>query len=420
MHGGVRVRSAPSASASKCESGESEALGAEIRAVAWLARLVELMADGWREDAPLARDEPGEARLRNSENFPSPASGTRARRRASHEPARPAARVGREIVSERSPRNQQSPAEADGSRPDTRLSAYPANELQNTALHHTADVDMSGDSNHNHQQHPHNQSDSPPQQHLRRRPAHSILPDPEVPHAFELHDELLIGRGSGVHNRNEGTYTRLQCDRLPLMISREHAKISRESNRWAITDLSSRNGTYVNGTQLSPNVPQTMQENDIVCFGGPQHVQVDGSRSVNPFVFLVSNGPVPPQPKAYPFPPITRACTEPSTSDMQCNICLNILNAPRTLSSCGHSFCGDCLFSWLQRDHTCPLCRQDASKAPTDAITKCLALNSIIAHTEEERIGPEEIAERTERKRAVEEWESEAGDEQERTKRARM
>lgn len=258
-----------------------------------------------------------------------------------------------------------------------------------------------------------------PLMHLQRRPSQFILPDPEVPYAFELKDELLIGRGSGVYLREEGTYTRMQCDRLPLMISREHAKFRRIRNAWYIIDLQSRNGTYLNSQQLTSNTAHPLNENDVVSFGGPQHVQVEGSRSMNPFVFRVVRGQMPSHPRVPQFPQILKASTEPSSSDLQCNICLNVLNAPRTLSTCGHSFCGDCLFSWLQRDQTCPLCRQDAASGPVDPVTKCLALNAIVAHTEEIRIGQEEMKERAERKRAVEAWEAHAGGEKERVKRSR-
>ncbi|XP_019085352.1 PREDICTED: RING finger protein 24-like [Camelina sativa] len=45
-----------------------------------------------------------------------------------------------------------------------------------------------------------------------------------------------------------------------------------------------------------------------------------------------------------------------------CSICLENLSAPKpcdfmTRMICSHVFHGWCLFEWLKRKHTCPLCR---------------------------------------------------------------
>lgn len=45
-------------------------------------------------------------------------------------------------------------------------------------------------------------------------------------------------------------------------ISREHAVIKWEEGQYTITDLNSMNGTFLNGSRLQPNAPQTVKEGD--------------------------------------------------------------------------------------------------------------------------------------------------------------
>lgn len=60
--------------------------------------------------------------------------------------------------------------------------------------------------------------------------------------------------------------------------------------------------------------------------------------------------------------------------ELTCNICIEILHDPLTLTDCQHTFCGFCLKAWLLRQHrnaldirlpsnmnayTCPTCRSD-------------------------------------------------------------
>src|SRR6516165_5289793 len=46
-------------------------------------------------------------------------------------------------------------------------------------------------------------------------------------------------------------------------VSRRHAQIDlRGLGHWEIVDLSSRNGTYVNGQQLQPKLPRILAEGD--------------------------------------------------------------------------------------------------------------------------------------------------------------
>ena len=61
------------------------------------------------------------------------------------------------------------------------------------------------------------------------------------------------------------------------------------------------------------------------------------------------------------------AAEEDPSAPLVCSVCLQDMepeaedeNALRTLA-CGHCFHRDCLAPWLERKHSCPLCRQPAS-----------------------------------------------------------
>jgi SNF2 family DNA or RNA helicase len=41
----------------------------------------------------------------------------------------------------------------------------------------------------------------------------------------------------------------------------------------------------------------------------------------------------------------------------ECNICAEVLSCPVLETNCQNLFCGKCLFKWLERKNTCPLCR---------------------------------------------------------------
>ena len=53
-------------------------------------------------------------------------------------------------------------------------------------------------------------------------------------------------------------------------ISRYHAQINKQGNRYAIKDLGSANGTYVNGTKLVPNSSQILVDGDEISIGNFQ------------------------------------------------------------------------------------------------------------------------------------------------------
>jgi hypothetical protein len=51
-------------------------------------------------------------------------------------------------------------------------------------------------------------------------------------------------------------------------VSRRHATIKQEAMAWAIKDLGSSNGTFLNGERLEPNVSYRMNPNDEIMLGG--------------------------------------------------------------------------------------------------------------------------------------------------------
>ena len=50
-------------------------------------------------------------------------------------------------------------------------------------------------------------------------------------------------------------------------VSRLHARISRDGNRFFITDLNSTNGTFRNGMRLEPNASEIIEPGDEIVIG---------------------------------------------------------------------------------------------------------------------------------------------------------
>ena len=50
-------------------------------------------------------------------------------------------------------------------------------------------------------------------------------------------------------------------------VSRLHARISRDGNRFFITDLNSTNGTFRNGMRLEPNASEIIEPGDEIGIG---------------------------------------------------------------------------------------------------------------------------------------------------------
>jgi len=72
---------------------------------------------------------------------------------------------------------------------------------------------------------------------------------------MEIKDGSILGRANGPHAAKLGKFQ---------VISSTHAKVTRNSNEWFITDMNSTNKTYVNGVKLEPNVPVKIKQDDVV------------------------------------------------------------------------------------------------------------------------------------------------------------
>lgn len=52
------------------------------------------------------------------------------------------------------------------------------------------------------------------------------------------------------------------------------------------------------------------------------------------------------------------------SNSLECAICSELMHIP-FITSCGHSFCYECLTSWFQNKLNCPTCRKDLEQPPT-------------------------------------------------------
>jgi hypothetical protein len=101
----------------------------------------------------------------------------------------------------------------------------------------------------------------PPRRMAPSRPAHpAARPAPPAPLAFPrgAGDSFSIGRSA-------------ECDLTiaDMTVSRVHATLERTADGWLLTDLSSTNGTRVNGWRARGRVP--VRAGDVVSFGNAQY-----------------------------------------------------------------------------------------------------------------------------------------------------
>lgn len=75
---------------------------------------------------------------------------------------------------------------------------------------------------------------------------------------------FLIGRKRG----GDGTHPDLDLSHYDAQfVSRRHAQITQRGNEYALIDLGSANGTFVNGTKLSPQMPHVLRSGDRITIG---------------------------------------------------------------------------------------------------------------------------------------------------------
>ena len=72
---------------------------------------------------------------------------------------------------------------------------------------------------------------------------------------------LKLPLKEGVFGRTTGIYSELSSQ---IYISGQHGELRCEKGQWQIRDLGSRNGTFVNGVKLSPNVWTDLHIGDLV------------------------------------------------------------------------------------------------------------------------------------------------------------
>jgi hypothetical protein len=50
---------------------------------------------------------------------------------------------------------------------------------------------------------------------------------------------------------------------------------------------------------------------------------------------------------------------------LECSICLRPFESPVSVNGCEHSFCEQCINSWLDHERTCSICRQEIPSSST-------------------------------------------------------
>ena len=91
----------------------------------------------------------------------------------------------------------------------------------------------------------------------------STLPK-EIPVDLQLGQAFTIGRFDVSVGRPQSDF---EFDKRTRAVSRHHAAIERNSERYTIQDLSSSAGTFVNGQRIPPNMVCPLQKGDRISFG---------------------------------------------------------------------------------------------------------------------------------------------------------
>lgn len=216
----------------------------------------------------------------------------------------------------------------------------------------------------------------------------------------------------------------------PLLASRYHAQITRAPDQHSLwlEDTGSTNETYVNNVPIRGAL-YMLRHGDIVCFGGPSNILLNGEVTPNPFRFeyispsVASSALVSPQPRRTglkrrrentqrdPAPPPQLTAPNESSHErtvslsavnkaLECPVCQDLLLAPQIFGACGHIFCSPCIDAWLRRkgrNGPCPVCRTQAAERPALAC----ALETLIVDIIEPQLTDAERLERAQRRR---EW----------------
>ena len=184
----------------------------------------------------------------------------------------------------------------------------------------------------------------------------------------------LVGLGTGGEGkvtvgRRHGNYIRLECKRIPMLLSRDHAAfVFNTDGTISLDDMNSVNGTYLTRTGVVSKIDtQTvLMHGDIITFGDSL-VSVYGRIQVNPFQFRYID-------------------TLPDSVvkddiDLKCPICLDWICDCHKVQ-CGHMFCGSCIKQWLKQRRTCPMCRANvkARTVPCHEVDRVIDGLSVTPH----------------------------------------
>ena len=195
-----------------------------------------------------------------------------------------------------------------------------------------------------------------------------------------------------------------------------HARVTRAADGCYLSDNGSTNGTFLNGVRITE--PQELYNGMVVSLSADW--RLDASL---PYVYVYDeNAPAPviaqdaefeavfqtfreEAPAVVPpfvarLPVEALAAPEPLLDRLKeqtsCGVCFDTMVAPHVLS-CGHNFCGECIFIWLRRQgkSTCPSCRDDASQPAYNKIVDDLLQATLVPMMTDEQKA--ERAEREER-----------------------
>eukprot|EP00854_Cymbomonas_tetramitiformis_P003113 gene3113-3946_t len=210
----------------------------------------------------------------------------------------------------------------------------------------------------------------------------SAVQDDESPLKFSLHDFYNSGRKSVRIGRHCANDVRLDCEKIPQLLANFHAfieyKVIDGAGMYILGDKRGVNGTYINRIIMKSGETRQIHHGTVISFGGPMRVVRDNQLLKNPFRFVFY--------EYNPYEVLSRTMTLPDQSEnsedldtlrtaenndndarikkifeiMCCAVCTETCVDPHSLS-CGHVFCGKCIFTWIDSPAAgclnCPTCR---------------------------------------------------------------
>lgn len=159
--------------------------------------------------------------------------------------------------------------------------------------------------------------------------------------------------------------TSMRCSTIQNLMSSEHAalSISRDGVHH-IRDKNTKNGTYVNGALISTDEESfALRNGDVISFGGPPLVSIDGKEVENPLQYAYYR-----LPSVTVWSEATRGIDRPPAlpdwleEEVKCGICQEHMSDPHSINGCGHVFCKACISRWIDTQglqKKCPTCGEE-------------------------------------------------------------